>query len=162
MVETGYLLPDWSARSIAVGYDGTDRLPDFGSNWDGDGPTWHLRGNGGLLTTTGDFLKWHNALANETVLSVSSVEALQASHADEGGGFSFYGYGWVTEDTPAGPLRWHDGGNGFHFANILRFVDEDLVVIMLANEENQASAQLTWQLARAALPALANWISPNE
>jgi len=162
MSETGYILPDWSNRTIADGYSGPDSLTDFGSNWGENGPTWHLRGNGGLLTTTEDFLKWNNALAGESVLSASSIEALQAPHADEGSGFSFYGYGWVTEDTPAGPLHWHDGGNGFHFANVLRFVEEDLVVIMLANEENSASIPLVWQLARAASPLLADWTSPNE
>jgi len=162
ITETGYILPDRTGRTIADGYRGSSRITDFGSNWGEDGPTWHLRGNGGLLTTTNDFLKWHDALAGESVLTTSSIEALQASHVDEGFGGSFYGYGWVTEETPAGPLRWHNGGNGFHFANFLRFTDEDLVVVMLANEENRASDQLVWQLARAASPALRFWTSPNE
>jgi len=157
LIETGYLLPDWSNRVISTGYRGNNSLPDFGSNWQGDGPTWHLRGNGGLLTTTSDFLKWHDALAGESVLTSESIAQLQAPHVDEGFGDSFYGYGWVTEETPAGTLHWHDGGNGFHFALVYRFVEEDLVIIMLSNEDNEAAGELVPRLAQAASPSLKNW-----
>jgi len=160
--ETGYVLPNWSDRTFAIGYEEIDSLLAIDEPWAQDGPYWHLRGNGGLLSTTNDLLKWHDALTDQTVLSASSFKALHGRHVDEGLGTTFYGYGWVTEDTPVGPMHWHDGGNGFYFAVMLRFIEEDLVVVMLANEENEAALRLPWNLARAASPGLEDWVSVSE
>lgn len=162
--ETGYVLPDWGDRSDAVGYfagaTGFESLTGFTDSWADDGPYWHLRGNGGLLTTTGDLLKWHDALSGTEILSADSIDALYGRYVESGLESSDYGYGWFTNDTPAGPLHWHDGANGFHFSQFLRFVDEDLVVIILSNEDNAVAVRLPWHLARTAAPSLANWRNP--
>jgi hypothetical protein len=40
-------------------------------------------------------------------------------YADEGGGESFYGYGWVVLQGPDGkPVITHNGGNGIFFADL--------------------------------------------
>ena len=139
--ETGYLLPDWSNHSLAVGYQQRNHVEEM-SSWANDGPYWNLRGNGGLLSTAGDLLKWHDVLSGESVLKASSIEAMQGRHVDQHFGSDeasdskgFYGYGWVTEDKPSGAIRWHSGGNGFFYAYIGRQIDEDLVIIGLSNEE---------------------------
>lgn len=169
---TGYVQPDWLQRTVASGYfEDPNIAAELGLPasilaielpWAEDGPYWHLRGNGGLLTTTDDLLKWHDFLASEEVLGPSSLEAYYGRHADEGNGESFYGYGWVTEDTPVGPLLHHDGGNGFYYSLMLRFFDEDLVIITLSNEGNRASEELAWNIARTAVPKLKNWNSSTE
>lgn len=158
MSDTGYLLPQWPPERIAIGYLGPIGLSPFDIPWADDGPYWHLRGNGGVLSTTADLLRWHDALAEGTVLDAEATEIYQTPYVDEGFfGHSFYAYGWVIEPTPAGDLIWHDGGNGFFFAEMLRFVEADLVIIMLANEESAPSLDLTRDIAMAALPVLEDW-----
>ena len=151
---TGYLLPDWSERTLAIGYGEWGRREDR-RFWEEDGPYWNLRGNGGLLSTAEDLLKWHDALSAKSVLRADSIDAMQGRQVDEtsgrgNAGVRFYGYGWVTEDMPpVGVVHWHDGGNGSFHAFVGRAADEDTVVITLANESSDVSHQLAGSLGRA-------------
>jgi CubicO group peptidase (beta-lactamase class C family) len=142
--DTGYLLPDWSSHTLAIGYSERNHVEEM-STWAEDGPYWNLRGNGGLLATAADLLKWHDVLSGESVLKASSSETMQGRHVDQHFGSDeaydskgFYGYGWVAVDKPTGVLRWHNGGNGFFYAFFGRQIEEDLVIIGLSNEgENE-------------------------
>ena len=151
--ETGYLLPDWSNYTLASGYCDGQRIEAM-NTWAKDGPYWNLRGNGGLLATAGDLLKWHDVLSGESVLTASSIEAMQGRHVNQYFGSdevsdsgSFYGYGWVTEDGPSGVVHWHNGGNEHYYAFIGRHVDEDLVIIGLSNEGKEALDSLCRNLS---------------
>jgi hypothetical protein len=79
---------------------------------------------------------------------------MQTPHVDEGIGHTFYGYGWVVEPTSVGELLWHDGGNGFFFAQVLRYRDADLQIITLANEDSVAAEDLARTLAVVVQPEL--------
>ncbi|MFK7854939.1 MAG: serine hydrolase domain-containing protein [Granulosicoccus sp.] len=180
--ETGYVLPDWSGRLIAIGYNESGSLATYWTDrtisieysetgslatqeasWTDEGPYWHLRGNGGLLTTTSDLLKWNDALSGTELLGASGIEVLQGQHAEiSGHGSRFYGYGMWATDSPIGSLHWHSGANGFNYAQMLRFVDDDLVVIILSNEDSDVSRYLPMGLARAAATSLVNWHSPFD
>jgi CubicO group peptidase (beta-lactamase class C family) len=153
MQQTGYLLPEWPIAP-ALGYF-EERVDDpFERPHDETGYTWNLRGNGGMLSTAEDLLLWHQALSQGKVLNEELVSLLQTPHVDEGIGHTFYGYGWVVEPTSAGTLLWHDGGNGFFFAQVLRYEDADLQVITLANEATLAAEDLARTLASTVLPEL--------
>jgi CubicO group peptidase (beta-lactamase class C family) len=137
MTQTGYRLPDWPEERLAHGYL---RDQDWGTPldkpWAEDGPYWNLRGNGGLLSTVGDLYRWHLALAGVTVLSRESREKMFTPRVPENEErTSFYGYGWAITSTSRGTnLVWHDGGNGFFFADFRRYVNEDVVLIFATNE----------------------------
>ena len=153
--ETGYLLPGWTNHTLAIGYRNGRRLEEM-STWADDGPYWNLRGNGGLLTTTSDLLKWHDVLSGESVLTARSIQAMHARHvntshdSDEASELkAFYGYGWITEDIPSGVAHWHTGGNNYFYAYIGRQVDEDSVIIGLANEGENALDRLCKDLRTA-------------
>jgi len=75
---------------------------------------------------------------------------------------SFMDMVFFPQTHPAGPLYWHGGANGFNYAQMLRFVDEDLVVIVLANEDNGPARYLPMGLARTASSSLLNWQSPFD
>lgn len=154
MQDTGYLLPNWDEQNVATGRgeDGSD--PPLERAHAEDGPYWNLRGNGGLLSTAEDLLRWHDALSAFRVLNRAPVELMETAHVDEGLGIGFYGYGWAVEETSAGKLVWHDGGNDFFLAEMLRYVDADLQIITLSNEEGTATPDLGRQLAEAVLPEL--------
>ena len=90
----------------------------------GRGFSWHLMGNGGIHSTPREMHRWLRSLRNHEILSEESVELLFSEHMDEGGGDSFYGYGWVVMKYGAGgKVIGHNGGNGFFFAD-LNFLPE--------------------------------------
>ncbi|MBN2246871.1 MAG: beta-lactamase family protein, partial [Candidatus Aminicenantes bacterium] len=63
---TGYRLPDWGKKNVAHWYRGEK---DNGIPLDKPYPYWNLVGNGGVLSTTEDMLKWHHALLGTKILS---------------------------------------------------------------------------------------------
>ncbi|MGA9572928.1 MAG: serine hydrolase, partial [Lysobacterales bacterium] len=70
MMQTGYVLPDWSHSLLARGIDeGKDwGVPLDGNRWMTDGPSWNLRGNGGMLGTAPDLALWVRALKADNIL----------------------------------------------------------------------------------------------
>jgi CubicO group peptidase (beta-lactamase class C family) len=140
MWKTGYRIPEWTARELAVGYRGDHRWgTPLDHVWAPDGPWWNLRANGGLLSTVGDLYLWHLALQGDRVLSAESRRKFFQPHvAEDPDGRSHYAYGWAVFTTSRQTkLIAHNGGNGYFFADFLRYVDEDVVAIVATN----ASAQ---------------------
>ena len=131
---TGYRLPDELPR--AHGYNGdrdlglpTDRA------WAEDGPYWHLRGNGGLLSTVDDLYRLHEALEAGEILSEESLALAYTRHTDEGpNSGTHYGYGWALFPAPGGMLVTHNGGDPGFSTDLLRFVDDNKVLIVLSND----------------------------
>lgn len=119
MKETGYVLPAFAKERVAKCYRGAE---EWGrtteQNWGADGPGWNLKGNGGIHLTLADAQRWVAALAGDTVLPEEQREKLFTPHVDEGGGDSFYGYGWVILDGSRGRMIQHNGGNLVFSANL--------------------------------------------
>jgi CubicO group peptidase (beta-lactamase class C family) len=152
LAHTGYRLPDWSQRELAVGYG--KRGQRWGTMldhpWAEDGPYWHLRGNGGLLSTTHDLVAWIGALRGGKVLSPDSTAKLFAPHvAESPDGSSHYGYGWALFTTPrATKLITHNGGNGIQFADVLCYADEEVSVALCSNASPRGMQDLAWEIGR--------------
>lgn len=137
MESTGYFIPDWSDRVVAQGYN-YRRNNHWGSNierWAKEGGiSWHLKGNGGILSTVEDMYKWHVALEAHRILPPELKALYEAPHVDTGRG-RFYGYGWrTTTNADDGKIVFHNGGNTIFFATVRRFVDHGRVVIFMTNE----------------------------
>lgn len=148
---TGYGRPSWDIARMAraINDDGTDR-GTFGEVAMPNGlPGWHLLGNGGILSTTGDMFRWHLALTGTHVLTDAAKGKLFRPWVDEGGG-SHYGYGWSIEDTPFGRLVSHNGGNPYFFADFLRYTDSGVVVYYTTNSRDRAMRRLARPLAQIA------------
>lgn len=71
MEMTGYTRPAFDTNLIAIGYDSDDKAwgKPTDKEWDKTAPYWHLKGNGGILSTTEDLYKWHKALQSKLILS---------------------------------------------------------------------------------------------
>lgn len=152
VLHTGYRLPDWSKEELAIGYrkDGTRWGTMLDHPLVNGGPGWHLRANGGLLSTTHDMAAWINALRTHTVLSQASTAAMFTPHVAEGeGAGSHYGYGWALFETPRGTrLITHNGGNGVQFADVLWYVDEGVLVVLMSNANKRGMQDLAWEVGR--------------
>jgi len=154
MKDTGYRLAAWEPRRLAVGYGPEGRWGRITERpWAEDGPYWALRANGGIHSTLDDLLRWDRALRGDAILSPAAKDKMYARHVAEGpGSGSFYGYGWSIQDAPgAGLLVAHNGGNRIFYADFLRFLDRDLVVIVSTNDAAVRGGRAAEALARIAL-----------
>ena len=132
MAETGYKAPRWAQARIAHGYrDGEDWGTILGRIEEPGAPFWALRGNGGLHTTLADMVRWDAALRTDAVLGAASRESYFRPRVAEGpGARSHYAFGWAVEETPHGTLVQHNGGNGIFVAELLRFVDQGVMIFL--------------------------------
>lgn len=148
MEHTGYLRPNYGYNDVAVGYRNDELWGKPTEKWNNE-VSWHLKGNGGVLSTVEDMYKWHQALAGTKVLSKASKEKMYTKHIEEGeGAGSYYGYGWAIFPTPRNTnLIAHNGGNGIFFADFWRYLTEDITIIMMTNQANRGYDSLASQLA---------------
>ncbi|GAA1506940.1 serine hydrolase domain-containing protein [Streptomyces synnematoformans] len=136
MTDTGYVLPGWDRGRIAVEYDraGRPQGTPLDHPWAADGPYWNLRGNGGMLSTARDMLRWHRALLGDRVLGGAARSLLFTRYVSEGeGGGSFYGYGWSLLDLDGAPVATHDGGNDWSAGRVARFLDDGTLVFWISS-----------------------------
>lgn len=136
MTNTGYTIPDWKPEQFAHGYR---RDQDWGvvalKHVLPDGPSWNLRGNGGIHSTLEDMRKWHRAMIEYRVFTPEMIQLIETPYVREGeDSAGFYGYGWALARTRHGErLVWHNGGNGIFFAEMRRYVGEDTLVEIATN-----------------------------
>jgi CubicO group peptidase (beta-lactamase class C family) len=151
MMKTGYRIPKWDPDELAHGYRGDK---DWGTlidkPWAEDGPYWHLKANGGILSTVEDMYKWHLALGGDKILSEEAKNVDYTPHVPEGeGADSYYGYGWAIFTTPRNTrLIAHNGGNMIFAADFLRYVDEDVVIIIMSNTAGKSAIRVSHDIAR--------------
>lgn len=149
MTKTGYVFSRWTPDDLAHGYRGDQDWGTFADHeWADDGPYWHLRGNGGLLSTLGDMYRWHLALEGNAVLSDAAKQKYYAPHVREGDGApSFYGYGWSVMDTGRGRLITHNGGNPYFSNDFLRYVEAGVVIYLTSNTASHRAPRLSRTIA---------------
>lgn len=71
----GYVLPKWKPEETTIGY--SHMLGPQGKRWGSpieqfwheDGPSWNLRGNGGMITTVPELVRWYDASHNGELLT---------------------------------------------------------------------------------------------
>jgi CubicO group peptidase (beta-lactamase class C family) len=113
-----------------------------------------LRPSGAFLSTIEDLARWDAALYGDRVLSRASREAMVQPMRLEGGGWSGYGFGWML-DSVDGRWRVRHGGTlpGFR-AQMTRFPNDSLTVIVLTNADGAQPATIAAGVARAYFPTL--------
>ncbi|MGW6056762.1 serine hydrolase domain-containing protein [Streptomyces sp. NPDC055189] len=139
MTRTGYVLPAWKREQVAVEYDrhGRPQGRPMDHPWAPDGPSWNLRGNGGMLSTARDMFRWHRALTGDSVLSAAAKRKLFAPQVRVPELEGAYGYGWVVVDSKDGRVAWHDGGNDWSLAMAAEFRRDGIMVFWVSNHAYQ-------------------------
>lgn len=112
------------------------------ASWGNNRPYWNLIGNGGLVSTVDDMVRFRQVVVAGNVISTDLLDIVQTPHVrefeDED---SFYGYGLVVEDIDdIGRVYWHDGGNEVFSAHWTDFADRDTVIFTAGTDEDASEA----------------------
>lgn len=107
-----------------------------------------LRPSGAFLSTVLDLAKWDAALYQDRVLTKSSRDAMWTPARLTGGGSYGYGFGW-TLDSLDGHWGVRHGGSlpGFR-AEMARFPNDSLTVIVLTNADGARPDEMARGVAR--------------
>jgi len=138
LVRTGY--SSVIDEALTIRSMNSDELTD--ASWGGEKPYWNLIGNGGLVSTADEFVRFRQALANGRVISLDLLEAAQSAHVPEDAeGTSFYGYGVVIwEKSAVGPVIWHNGGSDVFSSEWVELEDYDLILFVAGFRLDDANA----------------------
>ncbi len=150
MEHTGYVLPKWDHSQMAIGYRNNE---EWGTTFDKSqypkGVTWHLRGNGGILSTVGDMYLWSRAIRSNSILSEEAKKKYFAPYAPEGDEKHSYAYGWdISENDRKEKVIGHDGGNGYFMDTMTMLPDKDFVVIVSTNRNPKNTNVITERIDR--------------
>ena len=107
-----------------------------------------LRPSGAFLSTVEDLARWDAALYDDRVLGRASRESMVQPIRLEDGTMSGYGFGWFL-DSVDGRWRVRHGGTlpGFR-AQMTRFPNDSLTVIVLANADGAQPDAIAREVAR--------------
>jgi len=142
MSNTGYVIPKWTRRLVAHGYN--DGPTDYGfpweTQWAGQIVPWDLLGNGGLLSTIDDMHKFVVALRDGKLLAEKTkTRMFTVYYADRD-----QAYGWFISKSEQGAHVFisHPGDavpQGWN-ADLRWFQDDNLIAIVLANKRIRAGS----------------------
>jgi CubicO group peptidase (beta-lactamase class C family) len=97
-----------------------------------------ITGEGMIITTTGDLLKWDRALKNHTLLKEETQKEMVSVHAEKKFPAVSFGYGIRVGKNDVGNYVFHNGSFPGYLAMHLRYTDEDITVIVMSNNESRA------------------------
>jgi CubicO group peptidase (beta-lactamase class C family) len=104
--------------------------------WALEMPFENVHGNGGLLTTVGDLLKWNENFARPRVGGVGVVRELQQKGRLNNGREISYALGLVVSSYQGIPEVSHTGATAGYRAFLARYPDQHLSVAVLCNAGN--------------------------
>ena len=150
MKHTGYLFPKWDTTQIAHGYKCGE---DWGTHlikWKADSNqiSWHLKGNGGILSNPSDLYKWYIALKENKIISKKSFEQLTFPYVKEKeSGDNYYAYGWTIMNSDRNTkIIAHNGSNGVFYADFIQLPVENTVIIYMTNELRYDTQIVAWEI----------------
>ncbi|WP_203292121.1 serine hydrolase domain-containing protein [Maricaulis parjimensis] len=122
-------------------------------SWGGDRASWHLIGNGGMLSTPSDMLAWIRAYETGALTGQAATERAHQPYEQEGENApSHYGYGLVVEDLPQlGRVYWHNGGSRAFNGHWRYYADHDVAIFVTSDQWEVDPDSVERALARALL-----------
>ena len=130
----------------AQGYVDNDELRDA-DNWPA------LRPSGAFLSTVQDLARWDATLYTDTVLSDSTRRQIWTPVTLNDGSSYPYGFGWMFADVGGHRLVHHPGGMPGARADLARFVDDGLTIIVIMNLDDVDINAIVRGVATLYLPA---------
>ncbi|MFO7617860.1 MAG: serine hydrolase domain-containing protein, partial [Bacteroidales bacterium] len=148
---TGYRVPDWSQANMANGYR---HCRNWGkpieSGWIEEGPSWNQMASVGMLSTATDLYAWHEALLKDDILPPEVKARLYNPYfTDPMDPNRSTAYGWmVIKSARNTNVIAHYGWDGKFFADFLRYVDDDVTIILLSNRFRMGNPSMSYEIAK--------------
>jgi CubicO group peptidase (beta-lactamase class C family) len=118
-----------------------------------EAPEWlALRPSGAFLSTAMDLAKWDATLYSDKVLRESTRRQMWTPVTLNDGRSYPYGFGWMFVDVNGHRLVHHPGGMPGARADIARFVDDGLTIILTMNLDDVDINAIVVGVARLYLP----------
>ncbi len=106
-----------------------------------------IEGDGCVNSTTEDLLTWDRAIKNHTLLNeATQKQMLSPQSIMDTTSNRYYGYGVMLGKNEIGNYVMHGGGWPGYHTMLFRYVDDDITIIVLSNNESN-STMLTGALA---------------
>lgn len=125
----------------------SDRRGEFSLNM----PFENVHGNGGLLTTAGDLLRWNANFATMKVGGADVVKRQQTPGSFKDGGRFDYGYGLFIREHQGLRNVEHSGSTAGYRAHLLRLPDAGLSVSVLCNVSSGNATRYAYDVVQAYL-----------
>jgi len=98
-----------------------------------------ITGEGMIVTTSGDLLKWDSALKNHSLISEATQSAMLSRQAEK---FTFpfvqFGYGMRVGQNEYGNYFFHNGYFPGYISMHMHYTDYDITAIVLSNNESHS------------------------
>jgi CubicO group peptidase (beta-lactamase class C family) len=100
-----------------------------------------IQGDGIINSTVSDLLKWDRAIVEHKILSEATINEQTTYHAmaDTTSKY-YYGYGVSVGANQFGKFIAHSGGWPGYATNLSRYIDQDLTIIVLSNNQSASPA----------------------
>ena len=98
-------------------------------------------GDTGIVSTTGDLLKWDQALYSEKLLTRRSIDEIFTPYKNG------YGYGWEIGTRFSRKTYSHSGSDAGFSSYLLRIPEDRLTVIILGNGDKMSAGRAALNLA---------------
>ncbi len=126
----------------AYGYTYLDSLKKF-VRADGQQTGWTtylagITGEGMIITTMGDLLKWDRALKNHSLLIATTQNEMLSPQSKRVFPTVSFGYGMVVGKNDNGNYIFHNGYFPGYVCMHIRYTNDDLTVIVLSNNESRS------------------------
>jgi len=119
--------------SIKTYVDANLVYPDWASYFTG------INGEGMIITTTGDLLRWDQALKNHKLLSEQTQREMVTMHAEKKTVPAVkFGYGIRVESGELGDCVFHNGWYPGFKSMLIRYTGQNITVIVLSNNQSQS------------------------
>ena len=112
-----------------------------------DMPFEDVHGNGGLLTTVGDLLKWNEHFWSPRIGDASFVAEEQKPVAFSSGSGHGYGLGLMIDERRGVRQIDHSGSTAGYLAHLARYPDQHVSVAVLCNVSNAGATQRAYDVA---------------
>ena len=114
-------------------------------------PFENVHGNGGILTTVGDLLKWNEHLVHPKVGNPKLIaEMTTVGHFNDGKPLA-YGLGFFVQEYRGVHNVYHSGSTAGYRAHLNRFTDSNTSVAVLCNGSNGDATRAANQVSDAFL-----------
>ena len=113
-----------------------------------------LRPSGAFLSTVLDLAKWDAALATGKILKQASLDQMWTPAKLNSGKTNAYGFGWELEPIGTHKQVNHGGSLPGFRAQLTRFIDDKVTVVVLTNGDNANAAGIAVGVANFYIPGL--------